>query len=609
MGQINPDLPEVGGDIGTWGNILNAALDEVIAQGNATDLARVETNVKSFGASTASADNRVAIQAALNAATPGEVVVIPPGGTFNIGFDPATGNALLIKTGVTLRIDGRLRVKNAAPDWQSIFALETGATVAGYGTVDCNPVGNPLAGSPAPQTRMVARNIGAATGGLMVRDIKVYGHVGHNAIYFSNTVELTDVSVVGVRFEATGLGTTAATAHDHSTLYLEARRIQAIRNTFVGATPYGAHAAIETHGSSQIVSQNTVDDYVLFGNLTGVQVEDGDNVIWMNNIGRRVMIGIALYVTDTLGGVSPGLRNVSIGFNQFTIDRDFFLPFQPEMGAPVPYGVGLYSGEADLTIQNLTISYNHFTFEPFSTATAVDEFNAAGVDLWRVTPNSTPDKNIRIEHNTIVNSPSAGVRFAGSNTEQLVIRDNLIVDPGGSVSSTIAPAFRTGVIVTGGSHKNLTVSANTIIDSRAVHKITSLVDVSLITAVAGGRVIGNTGRVADGTYVPEVLTPNGAGKQFYIEAEQPGPWQGFWTSCAPGSKIRVASTGDTYVNATTADGAAPSWIRQQAGRVIVKPSDLVTAAGPVGSITKKIPVYDETGLTVVGYLPVYTTIT
>lgn len=610
MGQINPDLPDVGGDVDIWGNILNDAFVEVIAQGNASDaaLANLTTrNVKSFGATTASADNRVAIQAAITASSAGDVVVIPTG-TFTMGVD-GSGIGIVLKAGVTLRIDGVLKLKSGSTGWVTLISMETDSVVSGSGTIDCNPTGNPLSATPTPGTRRVAANANAATGQLVFRDVSVYGYVGHNGIFFSSSAELGDALVVGTRWTATGIGTTAATAHDHSTLYLEAHRVQAVRNTFVGGSPYGAHAAVETHGASQIVAQNTVEDYVLFGNLTGVQVNDGDNIIWAQNIGRRVFIGVALYCSSVNGGSDPALRNVYIGANQFTIDRDYFLPFDPEMGAPVSYGIGLYSAQADLAIQNLTITGNNITFEPYSTVVATDEFNSAGVDLWRVTANATPDKNIRIENNTIVNPPGPGIRWATSNSDQLVIRDNLIVDPGGSVSTTIASAFRTGVIVTGGNHKNLAVVDNTIIDTRAVHKLASLIDVSLITTVAGGRVVDNVGRIADGTYVPEALTPNGAGKQFYVEAVQPGPWQGFWTSCAPGSRIRVGTTGDVYVNVQTVDGSAPSWVREQAGRFVLRGSDFAAASGPVGAIVGKAVVMDETGTVQLGWTAIYGTIT
>lgn len=568
----------------------------------------VTHSILSYGASTDAPDNRTFIQEALDEAAPGDEVFVPSG-VFNVGVDAITGMGMIVRTGVTLRIDGTMRIKNNATGWKSLFVMETDSTVRGGGKIDCNPAGNPLTGPPVPGTRRVAQNANSATGELSFRDLKVIGHVGHNAIYFSSSAELSDASVVGTHFIDTGIGTTAETAHDHSTLYLEAHRVYAVRNTFTGGSPYGAHAAVETHGASQIVSQNISEDYVIFGNLTGVQVNDGDNIVWTQNIGRRCMIGVALYASSVNGGSDPALRSVTIGFNQFSIDRDYFLPFNPEMGAPVAYGVGLYSEQADLAIENLTIAYNHIVFEPYSMIVATDEFNSSGIDLWRVTANANPDKNIRIENNTIVNPPAAGIRVATSNTEQLIIRNNEIVNPGGSVSSTMANAFRTGIIVTGGAHRNPVVQGNMIFDNRVVHKIASVIDLSAVASVIGfGRIVDNEISVADGVNVAEVLTPSGVGKRFYVEATQAGPWQGFWTPCAPGSKIRVKSTGDTYVNATVADGDAPAWVRQQAGRLIIKPSDITAATGALGTRTKKIAVWDENGLSVLGYIAVYDSI-
>lgn len=67
MGQINPDLPEVGSDVDIWGNILNTAFGQLIAQGNQNDSAYTAIrSVKFYGAEgDGVTDDSAAIAAAL----------------------------------------------------------------------------------------------------------------------------------------------------------------------------------------------------------------------------------------------------------------------------------------------------------------------------------------------------------------------------------------------------------------------------------------------------------------------------------------------------------------------------------------------------------------
>lgn len=563
-------------------------------------------SVKSHGATgDGTTDDRAAIQAAINAASAGDTVFFPKG-VYVIGT--ASNLGLTLKPGIRLLgQDATIKLKTGVGNWTAILRANSasGVTIEQL-TIDCNYAGNPIVdastiATTTPRYVVEANNSNDVT----LRQVTVTGHSGRNTFYCSGAGQKR-FTVDSCRFLDMG-NAPADQGFDHSTIYAEAVDVRVIDNVFVGASPLGAHAAIETHAPSAVVTGNTVEGYGMLGNITGVQSTDGDNVVVTGNIGRRLMAGFALYSSDTNLGPAPGLRNLVLSHNQITLDRDLHLPFANETFIRMPVGVYMFQ-TGDLPVENIDISNNQFHFLDWSAPANVDESEACGISWRRTATPPSVDKRVRIENNTIVNCPGPGIRYSSvPGIDQLRIRGNTIVNPGGS-NSAMASTWRCGVIVTGsaGTFRDIEIADNLIIDDRGTHLIAGGVDVSTIGAVTNGRATGNVVRCADGTSLAGFAPATGTGKAFYVEHEQ-ATWLGLFQPVKPGSKVYVRSTGATYVNTQAVDGSAPTFVQQGYGRVIAGTTP--TAATTPGTVTARLPVYSADGGTVLGYLPIYNTIT
>lgn len=587
------------------------------AQGNDARIAPVFTP-EQFGATgsltAAGAVNETTyVQQAIDAASAvkGVVLLSKYYGLALSGTAPSK-RSLTLKPNVTIRGVGMgrcgLRLLTGQGSYFALMMATTLGTDLGVQhfeefDLDLNTAGNAVP-SLADLLTNPRRVIHIATAdSVSAHRVRVTGHTGINTFQWSG-VSLGHTSVTRCQFLDIGV-MPAGEGTDHSTLYLEGNGDSFVRgNTFEGTSPLGAHAAIETHQGRCVVTGNQVTGYGIFANITGVQVGPGDNVVVTGNTGTDIAIGVALYSMDVLGGAAPGLRNVTIADNQFTLDRDYHLPFADDTFIRTVQAIMLFP-ESNLHVENLDIHHNQVHVKPYSLAANIDEGIAAGVVLWRTVTPDGPDINVRVSDNTFVNLPGPGVRISG-DTRGLRVRGNTIIDPGGTNHGSTPAPFKVGVFMAG-TQTDCEVADNLIVDTRATHKITDGVYAAVITAVTNGRVLRNTVRCADGTSLAGFSPASGAGKAFYLDHEM-DTWLGLFQPVKPGSRVRVRSTGAVYVNVNATDGGAPSFVQTIAGKLTLQAS-MITAASTPGPVVKKLPVYSADGITIEGWVPIYSAIT
>lgn len=255
-------------------------------------------NVKAFGAkgigaTDMAADDRLAIQACINAAPSGSTVYFPPGiypvsinDTTNCLHIPAQGLTLLGAEGLDASV---IKLMNTQGNYYSIITdqpIGSGPSGAGsvtnisglvmrYLTIDQNDTNNPISDRSFATGPLF--NTYPAGGGYPRLAVRAYNgfdglieHCHFTNIDSVNTVALNSSTGVGrwtVRENLfTNIGRGAA--HDHSTIYFSGVDITVDHNRFYGIGP-SAIVAVELHGSGQMVTNNIIDKMYGGCNITG----------------------------------------------------------------------------------------------------------------------------------------------------------------------------------------------------------------------------------------------------------------------------------------------------------------------------------------------------
>lgn len=501
-------------------------------------------NVKDYGAvGNFVADDTAAINSAITAAGPTKGIVYFPPGTYKIGTwsgvaGTISSRAITPLPGITLRGASRaasvLKVANSLGNYFTMIGPPTAGTdlsglTVEHLTFDNNTTNNVVASVPTMISGLNYRaSIVVYTGSRIT--IRACRFTDIDAVWTTavNSATGTDITITDNLYDNYG---TSAAFHDCSAIYTSGRRTQITNNTFVANLGgLGAATAIETHGDLQVVSDNNIENFFRGMNITGVATTSSTNVQVSGNNITRCSVGIQLWSNTYAGNTSGfGMQDVVVADNTIEVDYDTW-------AAVASYRTGIALDQtSDYGVRNLRIQDNVIRYRTFTTTPVALDFASSGVQWYRSgTVTGVGDENIRINGNTIVNSPGAGVYFQPkSAVKRLRVQDNTIINPATGGGAAFAAAYRVGVklMASQDSFADVRVAGNAVIDDRGTAVVTAGLDTAnLAVAVTAGSATDNTLRVADGSTVTDFAQSTTVGATFrrgstpgYATATYTGP--------------------------------------------------------------------------------------
>jgi hypothetical protein len=531
---------------------------------NLVDVAPTTLNVVQYGAKgDGVTDDTVAIQAALNAAPSTGAVIWFPRGTYKVSIsagDTTRKIALnVLKQNITLQGDSAgasvIKLADNQGDYRAIIGDNTtsGTTdLSGLAvrhlTFDQNSAGNviTLVGPGDPLFQGMARYvIRFNTGSKAVIENCQFLNTDNVNTIGLNGDAVTDVAVRNCLFSNVGAN---SPSHDHSSIYTHCDRAEISGNTFLGGG-VSARTAIETHGSSQYVHNNTIKNFQKLANITGVSVSSLIAVV-RDNIGVGLASGIVIWSQTYAGNNSGwGIEDVLISGNMIEIDMN-------QWAAVATYKTGIYLDPgSNLPTRNVSIRGNSIKYKTFNTVpTALDD-KSAGIQWYRSAPLVGSDVNLTIEENSIDSPPASGLYLnpQSTSTKRLSVQRNSILNTGTGDSPNFSSSFKGGILVIG-AYEDTQVSRNRIIDDRVTHVTSSGVYAALVTSTVNCEATDNTFRLADNAAVAAFVSAPGMS---WTQAKgQTGLFTASRYYTAPSSARTTASLADGTLC------AHPFWVGQ-----------------------------------------------
>ncbi len=527
-------------------------------------------SVKDFGAiGNASGDDTAAINACIEAAPSGSVVLIPPG-VYLLGPD-ANGHVIKVgKQNITIRGTSPrasiLKIKNSAGHYTAVIGdgtLSSGGSLSGLRVenlqIDQNSAGNPTGALDANpglfngRPRLAVR-VGVGVDGAIQNCIFVNGD-SVNHILINGGASLCKRWVIeNCLFDNVGNGA----AHDHSTIYFHGDGVSVVKCTFRGGGA-AATTAIETHGPNQLVTGNRIEHYACMANITGAAT-GSKNVVVSNNSGVDMGIGIQLWSYMGPGLTAPMLDNTMVIANQIEIDYD---EWKTILASSYRAGIILSPGSTSV-VRNCRIEGNQITYTSRSQTPSATDNQSAGI-VWYRTASVTggfADEDVEIIGNTIRDPLSAGIYIQPNfKTRRLKVTNNKVINPGkGAPNATYHVGVFLATIAFG--LEDSEVSYNDVVDTQSTHSVVAAVDTQFTDTVTNCRMLNNTIRCADASIVPVHIGDPAAAAAWFMRADMKNfvvP-AGVWLA---GSSIVETTSGQQFSQATIPAGN--NWISRAAG--------------------------------------------
>ncbi|SDE70650.1 hypothetical protein [Auraticoccus monumenti] len=461
--------------------------DQIVVEPVAPSLPTILSATFSAGEAGAVADDGLddtaAIQTAIDrAAAAGGGWVLLASGVFELSVDRTTKVAIILRTGVGMRAanpgTSTLKLRDRQGDYHSILYVDPrqqATDLALHGlNFDQNSRANPLTslasfGSDGRLARFV---INIPTGRrVLVDDCSFFDARSRNVVVTSGPAgSVSDVVIRQSRFLGIGGG---AWDFDHSSIYATGERIEIVGNIFTATSSgaNGAHTAIETHGSDFLIADNVVSGYLKAMNLTGVASRSDRQMVRDNHI-SDVAIGLYLW-SRQMGPVqrTAALREVSITDNHILINTDICR--RPDLQeALFCAGVALEPG-SDSAIDSLVVARNHIAFtgaRPWGSI--APEPQEAGISLWQANRRTMSVRGLRIQDNTVVDSPSSSiainVRLLPWSDGPSRIDGNELTFSGDHLltSSTTSDGGAAAVVIQGAGNVRVELTGNAVVDQR-----------------------------------------------------------------------------------------------------------------------------------------------
>lgn len=272
------------------------------------------------------------------------------------------------------------------------------------------------------------------------------------------------------------------------------------RVTSGGTDYYTARTCIQASGEGAVVSGNISDGWhrlALVGN--GGQDAVSLGAVVCGNIVRNAKRGIQFLSRDQSGITSNyALENVSVSNNSIDLDLTGYSLNNGDPSSPT--GIAMLEIES-LGIKSINITGNIISFEDASGSVGL-----GGITI-QPTGSGTQDIDlINISDNVVDNSPRSGINISfPDSVKSCTVRGNTIRNPG---TRSDAANENLSAIAIRAQMNEVVVNGNTVIDTRATHKVNSAVN--FIASAGSGNVesIGNRVFVTDGAGVPTVINAN-----------------------------------------------------------------------------------------------------
>ena len=411
-------------------------------------------------------DARAALQDILTH-NAGKTVVLPDGGVCVITPVADKTKFLSLPAGTALRGRATLKVADASAPYDSvIYSKSCNGCQISEVTIDANVTKNPVA--DVAEIYAHARPEFVLFGDdLSFRGVTIMNSSAINSIVATGS----RITVEDSTFKAIGDDPNHI-VHDHSTLYLTGSQILARGNHFTATgrdSPAGV-TAIETHGTGQSITGNTITDFTNGINMTGVSNGDSEAGVVSGNAIKGALHCITLwsrtYRAHTTGYGINGLvvSGNSCRVNQFSYTR------QP--GASSTSGIVVEPG-ASLPVANVIISDNVVVFD-LELASRPGNSASIGLGWWSVNHQTAAD--VSIENNIVDNAPVAGIRVAVGSAVGLEIRNNTIRNAGSSLDASVNAGYKTPILVlsTAGALQ-ADIQGNAIIDDLATSRMVNAI--------------------------------------------------------------------------------------------------------------------------------------
>lgn len=413
--------------------------------------------------------NVAAIQAAIDSIGNGTVVF---SGEFRVGLAaPGSADMIAIKSGVTLsgvsQTEAIIKVADAAGQYRAIIAGDdtvVDQAVIENLTFDHNATNNTFAteGEYTGTGRYTVYFVGGTNNTLRNNVVRDTDSVVQ--FYAPSTVanEVSNLTIIGNKF--IDIGNNAGDyQYDHSTINATGINSIISGNQFYGVdwNDNSAKTAIESHLSNSIISNNQIDQYYVGILLAGVNLNrDVEDVIIDSNSILVRREGIQLWSqqsgTHTTGF---GLNGVVVSNNSIRIEFTRYTDVAAVFG-----GIRVFT-TISLPINDLSIVGNKVSYEieQAPVASILSATTGIGVDV----SSDIAVSNVLIADNIVQDAPQTGIKTEGAILNNLIIRDNLIVNPGRTLA-TVSALERVGINLQADSFEDVViVQDNTIVDNQA----------------------------------------------------------------------------------------------------------------------------------------------
>lgn len=483
------------------------------------------------------ADDRAAIQRAIDAARDSGGEVLIPAGNYRVTLAPRIAGESALRRVFTVYPNVRIRgadrdgsvikLADAQGGYGAIFSASTfGEDVSGFAlrnvTIDHNTQGNPVnslddvvidsndfANAKVRAAVWLATGKNIAIEGNRFTDIKATW-----TVFLGGGAERIEAATVADNvFDNVGGGTID---FDASQVYTETNGLPSriTNNTFVSrnggkAGSVGLRTAIEVHGDNITVEGNTVQGFLLGLNV-GSSWPATNNTV-RNNRFENVNSGVILWADADALNPPPNvaIRDVLIEKNTFTLDVGGW--------QSAPFGKdAMFSavrveqqGTNDRKLQNVQIIDNSIRFLNIDDAghESGDRYSA-GVHYNRAwfSNDNNLTTGLTIRGNTITDAPGMGI-YVNAAIKDGEIAGNIIVNPGTSAGARQWSGWQSGIFLQN-SLDNFRVLNNTFSGSELKQGIYA------INTVIGENV--HSGNTVSGSGAPVFVRGTEAGSGNWI---------------------------------------------------------------------------------------------
>lgn len=399
-----------------------------------------------YGASTATADNRATIQAAIEAATVFGGKVVIPAGTFNV-IPSGAGTYLIARSGVTIKLmnGAVLRVADGTGNFKTLIGQAAAQlrnfAIVGPGKIDTNSASNGGTITGVDGTQQNAVHFYNCDG-VTIAGLEFDGG-GQNTVIVASydTADCKNVFIQNNRCRFTRRG---ASEYDNSFIYVEASSGDVSNNIGVSALGQTARAFIELHNGNLTATGNTSNWFrTLYNVVSGAWAStrlSPNNITISGGGAYNANEGITLWPIAGTELANVTISNVPIYLSQVQHN------LTQCWGISQTVSSGLTG-----TIRNLVIDNCPVYFEADSRTTAAGGAALSGYNMGGILIGGRGAVNgLTVRGCPVYRSPAIGIRigntdYTGNAVSAAVVSECPITDAGSNPNAV----YRIGLFADG----------------------------------------------------------------------------------------------------------------------------------------------------------------